>query len=339
MTTNPVASDASEKAGPFGVLVVGGLHSHAGKTGLVAAIGLKLAYEGRRVLALRLSGEDDDAEAAQADAVFLQSLPFARGRGGHPVSVKEASSPASEQAQIGGLLILEAPDGADLPSLAGALNGIVVVCGRAADADALQALDGLASSLGSRLLGLIALAVPSRLIEEARAALTAGPVPVLGLVPEEIGLYAPSVLEIADVLDAEIILGEPAEGEIIERMMIGPVTVDPGQPYYARPRGRRAVITRSDKTDLQLAAMHTAIDCLILTGGMVPSPYTIDRAADAEVRVLLTKADTRGAVDLLEDIYRKTRFSGEEKLETMLKLLDEHLDWQPLMSALAVDTA
>jgi BioD-like phosphotransacetylase family protein len=121
--------------------------------------------------------------------------------------------------------------------------------------------------------------------------------------------------------------------------MIGPITTDPGQPYYARPRSRRAVITRSDKTDLQLAAMHADISCLILTGGLDPSPYTIDRAADDEITVLLTRLDTRGAVNRLEDIYGSSRFEGEDKLERMRALLDEHLDWASLQSRLSLPAA
>jgi BioD-like phosphotransacetylase family protein len=90
------------------------------------------------------------------------------------------------------------------------------------------------------------------------------------------------------------------------------------------------VITRSDKTDLQLAAMHSGIECLILTGGLDPSPYAIDRAADDEIMVLLTKADTREAVGLLENIFQGTRFASEEKLDRMQALLEARLDWDPL---------
>src|SRR5581483_7688946 len=110
--------------------------------------------------------------------------------------------------------------------------------------------------------------------------------------------------------DGEIILGEPDLDQTIEHILINPVTVDPGQPYYARLRNK-AVITRSDKTDLQLAALQTQTDMLILTGGLPPSPYTIDRAAGEEVPLVLTRADTRGAVQLLEDVFTESRFAGD----------------------------
>jgi hypothetical protein len=316
------------------VLLVGALQPQAGKTALAAGLSVSLAYGGERVLALRLRG-DAEGEAERLDAAYLRTLPFARGRGGSAVDEGEAARVARDQAQAGGLLVLEAPEGADLVGLAERLGAIVIVAVRSADAAAVKALGDLAQKLGVRLLGVVAMAVPRSLAQRARDALPAGGAPVLGVIPEDATLYAPSVLEIADALDAEVILGEPEESDIVERLMIGPITTDPGQPYYSRPHSRRAVITRSDKTDLQLAAMHSNIDCLILTGGVAPSPYTIDRAADEEITVLLTRADTRGAVKLLEDIFAKSRFGSEEKLERMRALLDEYFDWATFKRALA----
>lgn len=326
----------AQKAVTYPVILVGSLQPHAGKTAFAAALSLKLGYEGRRILALRLAGDEHDGQAAHGDAAFMLTLPFARGRGGQPVTAEEAVTAAEDQRQTGGLLVLEAPAAADLPALAAQLNAAAIVAVRSADATTLAALETLATQLGPRLAGLVAIAVPVRLQEPAQAALAAGPTPVLAVIPEDQVLYAPSVLEVADALDAQIILGEPSEADIIERFLIGPVTTDPGQPYYARPRSRRAVITRSDRTDLQLAAMHTDIDCLILTGGVDPSPYAIDRAADEEISVLLTRVDTRGAVKQLENIFGTTRFASEGKLERMMQLLDQHFDWERLRALLPI---
>jgi hypothetical protein len=328
MTAAP--EQPSQATGPSSVVLVASIEPHAGKSSLASAIAVSLAYEGRRMLLLRLAGSEAGAEAASADAAFFQTLPFARGRGGQPVSVTDALAVAAEQRQAGALLLLEAPEGADAPALAAELDASVVLAVRTTDGSPPAALSDTARALGDRLLGVVALAVPAGLVGSARSTMSADSWPLLGVIPEDATLYAPSVLELAEALDAEVVLGEPTDADIIEHLMIGSITTDPGQPYYARPRNRRAVITRSDKTDLQLAAMHTDIDCLILTGGVAPSPYTIDRAADNEITVLLTKADTCGAVKLVEDIFFSTRFASEEKLERMRALLAEHFDWETL---------
>jgi BioD-like phosphotransacetylase family protein len=336
MTTDPgVASEPGTAAGDPRVLLIGALHPHAGKTALAAALSVTLAYAGERVLVLRLRG-DSETPSEALDAAYYRSLPFARGRGGSAVDVDTAVRAAEEQARAGGALVLEAPENADLAQLAEQLNAAVIVAVRSADAATMKSLGELAQKLADGLVGVVATAVPEKLLSQARAALETSRARLLGVIPEDATLYAPSVLEIADALDAEIVLGEPQESDIVERLMIGPITTDPGQPYYSRPRSRRAAITRSDKTDVQLAAMHSDIDCLILTGGVEPSPYTIDRAADEELTVLLTQTDTRGAVTLLEDIFAKSRFGSEEKLERLRALLDEYFDWAPLRQALAL---
>jgi BioD-like phosphotransacetylase family protein len=172
----------------------------------------------------------------------------------------------------------------------------------------------------------VATAVPERQAHAARAVRAELGLPALAVVPEDRTLYAPSVSDLIEALDAEVILGDPPPNQVIEHMLIGPLTVDPSDPYFKRRRNK-AVITRSDKTDLQLAALHTQTDLLILTGGFPPSPYTIDRAAGEEVPILLTPADTRRAISLLGDVFGAARFSGERRLERMGELLGE--EWSP----------
>ncbi len=293
----------------------------AGKTGALAAIALRLAYDGRRVLALRLGDRSDPAAAA--DARTFAELPFARGRGGQPVTVAEARQIAGDGARPVELLFLEADPGADARQASEELDAAVVLVIRGNPAASPDALHQAAAALGARLRGVVLTAVPARQIAAARAALDTAGVPVIAVMPEDRTLYSPTVGDIIERLDAEVILGEPDETQAVEYILVNPVTVDAGQPYFAR-RGRKAVIARSDKTDLQLAALHSQTDLLILTGGLPPSPYTIDRAAGEEVPLLLTRATTPEAVNLLEDVFTGSRFAGERKLERMMELLREH---------------
>jgi BioD-like phosphotransacetylase family protein len=291
----------------------------AGKTGVAAALALRLAYEGHRLLGLRL-GRPDDAGAA-ADAEFFAGLPFARGRGGRPVTADDARRIAAEGDRPVDVLVIE--DGGD-----GAGAGLtsdpdvrvlaVVPGDPRRHADALRAA---ADQLGDRFAGVVATAVPERQVKAVREAAMELELPALAVIPEDRALYAPTLGDVVEALDAEIILGDPPPEQIIEHMLIGPLTVDPSDPYFKRRRNK-AVITRSDKTDLQLAALHTQTDVLILTGGFPPSPYTIDRAAGEEVPILLTRADTPRSVALLSDVFGGSRFNGEPKLERLRELLE-----------------
>ena len=294
----------------------------AGKTGLLAALALRLAYEGHRVLALRL-GNPSEPGAAE-DARTFADLPFARGRGGEPVTREEASEIAAQGARPVEVLFLEADAGAEAQRAAEQLDARVVLVARGG-ATAVDAVAGAAQALGPRLRGLVVTAVPQRQTAPVRAAVEAAGVPLLAVLPEDRALYAPSIGDLVEALDAEIILGEPDLRQAVEHILVNPVTVDAGQPYFARRRNK-AVITRSDKTDLQLAALHSQTDLLILTGGVPPSPYTIDRAAGEEVPLLLTRADTIEAVRLLEDVVTRSRLAGELKLERMGELLTVHAE-------------
>jgi len=97
---------------------------------------------------------------------------------------------------------------------------------------------------------------------------------------------------------------------------------------------RRPVAARL--ADLGRIRAWSLVTYLILTGGVDPSPYTIDRAADEEISVLLTRLDTRATVSRLENIFLSSRFESEQKLERMRALLDEHLDWGALRQALGL---
>lgn len=313
-------------------LLVASLQQHAGKTGVAAALAQRFAYQGRRVLALRLGASGD--AGASADAAYFSTLPGARGRGGSPVLNSGAPGTIAELAGDS-LPIVEAEAGGALAVIAGSIDAAVIVVQRGLpDDDTILSLQNLALALGERLLGIVLLAVPQGKLAQAEGVIDEAALPLLASLPEDRLLFSPTIAEIADALQAEMLLGDEAEDQVIEELMIGPVTVDPGQPYYAR-RGNKAVITRSDKTDLQLAALQTNTDCLILTGGIAPSPYTLDRASNEEVALMVTRTDTRATVDRLADIFEGSRFSSERKLERMAELLRDRLDYETISKAIS----
>jgi BioD-like phosphotransacetylase family protein len=292
----------------------------AGKTGVIAALALRLAYEGHRVLALRLGAADDPG--AGEDAEYFAGLPFARGRGGAPVRPDDVAAVVAEGGRPVDLLFLEdAGDGSGQAVAAQPETRVLAVI-RGDPRSQGEALQAAVEQLGDRLAGIVALGVPERDATAAHDAGTQCALPALAIVPEDRTLYAPTIGDVVEALDAEIILGDPPPDQIIEHMMIGPLTVDPSDPYFKRRRNK-AVITRSDKTDLQLAALHTQTDVLILTGGFPPSPYTIDRAAGEEVPILLTRADTPESVSRLAGAIGVSRFNGERKLERLGEMLAE----------------
>jgi BioD-like phosphotransacetylase family protein len=131
------------------------------------------------------------------------------------------------------------------------------------------------------------------------------------------------VADIAAELKATF-LARPPEMPGIDRVMVGTVASDAAAPYFGNRR-RTCVITRFDKTDIQLAALNTDVGCMVLTGGGEPSPYLLDRIAGhrPDVAVLLTSGTTVDAVRDIEPIFGRSRFAGEStKLMRAIELLD-----------------
>jgi BioD-like phosphotransacetylase family protein len=280
------------------ILVVASAEPGVGRSLVAAAVAYRLGREGRAVTLARLAGDD----GAAADAETFSRL------GGIVAPV--APVEPSQVATLGGDVIVEAPAG-DVDGLAQAVAARVLVVGEPA-----SAMDvGVAPD---RIAGHVLTKVPLHAVPTVaqRAA-------VLAVLPEDRVLAAPSIADIAEALHAEWLVqqGMPAG---IERVMIGTVASDAAAPYFGN-RERTCVITRYDKTDIQLAALLTDVECMVLTGGGRPSPYLRDRVRGTrdDVAVLLAPDNTVETMRAIEGLYGRSRFDGTVKLERAVALLDE----------------
>jgi uncharacterized protein len=157
-----------------------------------------------------------------------------------------------------------------------------------------------------------------------------------GVLPKEQMLTAPSVQELSYGLNAEILCASECGGELVEHMLVGAMSVESALTYFRR-KPNKAVITGGDRADIQLAALETSTRCLILTGGLYPSPSVLNRAEELCVPVLLTKMDTLATIEIIEGYFGKSRFQQPQKMELFSKLLDQHFDYEGLYKALGIN--
>ena len=279
-------------------ILIASSEPRAGRSTVAAAIAYRIARSGKPVTLARLAGDD----SANADAATFGALEYVNSPG-KPVAVADVSS-------LTGDLVIEAPCGS-AKALAAALNARVIAVG-GSNAKALDvAPDALA--------GVVVTRAPAR--ELAVIGKRAG---VLAILAEDRTLAAPSVADIATALQARWLAGGDETTSAIDRVMIGTVASDAASPYFGQ-RARTCVITRFDKTDIQLAALLTDLECLVITGGGEPSPYLIDRIGNgrSDVAVLLAPAGTVATMRAIEPLFGLSRFSGAGKLERAVALLDE----------------
>ncbi|MBF6599952.1 MAG: hypothetical protein IVW36_05530 [Dehalococcoidia bacterium] len=278
-------------------LLVASAEPRVGRSLVAAGLAYRLARDGAPVTLARLAGDD----GAVADAAAFAALPY--------LSAPDRPLSAEEAASLSGDAVIEAPAGA-VRDAASTLDARVVVVGGAKSPD----VDLPAAAL----LGRIVTRVPAA--DLATVAARAG---ILAALPEDRILAVPSLDDIAGALDARWLhrTGEPVA---FDRIMIGTVASDAASPYFAN-RERICVITRFDKTDIQLAALLTDLRCMVITGGGEPSPYLLDRVVGRreEVAVFATAGSTVETMAVIEPLYGQSRFDGEGKLERIVALLDD----------------
>jgi hypothetical protein len=144
----------------------------------------------------------------------------------------------------------------------------------------------------------------------------------LVVTPEDRQLAAPSLEAVAAALEAEVENAAENASRSLGRLIIASIAADPGQAYFDRTRAD-SVIVRSDKPDLQLAAINAGARCLIVTGDWPVLSYVRDRVAEDETPFLRTELDTKSAVEAVEALYGRAAFTADaEKLSRLDELFE-----------------
>lgn len=314
-------------------ILIASLQPGEGRTTTTAGLGACLADEGHAVRLLRIRAAEGADPAAEDDARVLAAVPGCTSPGA-AVSEQEAQVQASEAETAGTLCLIEAQPGVPT-ELVARLSARVVLVSAQMDGLRFDDLASAAQTLGDVLLGVIVTRQPERSLPAVQDALRERGLTCLAALAEDRLLAGATLHEMAQALRASWLVETRDQEEAVEFVMLGPISADPGQPYFLQ-HGSKAVVNRFDKMDLHLAALATEPDCLILTGGQPPSPYLLDRVEGSglDIAVLISPEDTVRTVEVLDDLYGHTRFSGQRKLSRAVELYRRQLNLQELTRAL-----
>ncbi len=279
------------------VLLVASAEPRVGRSLIAAVVAYRAAREGKAVSLARYAGDD----SAEPDAATFASIEHVASPG-RPITADGVKA-------ISGDAVVEAPPGS-VKELAAKLGARVLVVGTASSHDVDAPKDVIAGRILTRVRAADVPVVSER----------AG---VLAVLAEDRTLAAPSVADIAATLSAQF-LHTPDEAATIDRVMIGTVASDAAEPYFGN-RVRSCVVTRFDKTDIQLAALLTAPTCMVITGGGAPSPYLVDRVRGRSepLTLMLAPEGTVETMRQIEGLFGLSRFDGGGKLERAVALLDD----------------
>jgi BioD-like phosphotransacetylase family protein len=267
--------------------------SGAGKTTVAVALSQALLKVGKSA-SLSRSGEDGNAAA---DSALLGSL----------------ASSAGEMA------LTEAPGG-DAGAAPEARAIVVVDAGK----DAAEATT-FCASVGERLAGVILNRVPSRRSSAFVTEMVAAGISVLFSLTEDRLLATPTLARVSEALSARPVWFDSKADLPMDRLAIAPISADPGQGYFSRTEAN-TVIVRSDKPDLQLAALNAGASCLIVTGGLPLLGYVLERAEADEIPLIATSMDTIATVKVVEELYGAPPFSGGKAAVARLAELTEGIE-------------
>ncbi|WP_026369467.1 phosphotransacetylase family protein [Kallotenue papyrolyticum] len=225
----------------------------------------------------------------------------------------------------GALLDLSADQVSDL------LGAPVLLVNRFRSLAAIDAVAAVRRYLGQRLLGVVLNQVSASQLDYVREVVTPylerTGVPVLGVIPHDPQIAAPTVQDVIEHLDAEVI-SDGDRTRLVEHLSVGAMSAESALRFFRR-QANKAVITGGDRPDLQIAALETSTSCLILTGNMRPAATVIDRAVRNKVPILISPDDTLTTVQRLEALIGQQRFSALRR-EQFSRLADQHLDWRRL---------
>ena len=196
---------------------------------------------------------------------------------------------------------------------------------------------------GGRVIGYIVNGVTQYMGTDARANLVP-PIAaqasmrgarVLGLIPEDRCLLGVSVSQIAEHLSGEFISEDVEEDALVEYLMVGGMSLDPGEYYYGIHENRAAIV-RGDRPDLQMSALSAPgfTACLVATGGITPIEYVRYEAEQEETPIILVQSDTLDTMARLDNLLDISRFNHPDKLRRGVALLEEHVDIEGLLHAL-----
>lgn len=196
--------------------------------------------------------------------------------------------------------------------------------------------------LGDRLLGVVLNDVPAEQMEmaqtEVRPFLEKRQVPVLGILPRSALLRSVTVRELVKQLRAEVLCRGDRLELLVESLTIGAMDVNSALKYFRKGRNM-AVVTGGDRTEIQLAALETSTQCLILTGHIPPTDLILSRAEDLEIPILSVDLDTLTTVEIIDRAFGQVRLQEPIKVECIRQIMAEHFDINRLLAKLDFQAA
>lgn len=331
-------------------LYVASLSRGCGKTTVCAGLGKHLINDGKKIGFFKpfiADGKNSPTKGTDSDAAFMKDLfaleepvdlicPVFSDETHLRSKIEEAYVKVAQDKDV---IIIEGISDQSQASrgIVETLNArVIIVEGYSKE---LTKATNSYKDFGGHLLGIVLNKVPRSQLEHVRGQastqLGQAGINLLGVLPEDRVLLALTIGELAEHIQGEILTGAEKSAQLVENIMLGAMCVDPGPVYFGRKANKAAVI-RSERPDMQLAALETSTRCLILSGNTAPKPVVLYRAEEKKVPIISAKDDTTTIVTNIEAALSKARFNQENKLPRLTEIMEQHFDFQTISKGLGL---
>ncbi|MGB3299573.1 MAG: phosphotransacetylase family protein [Phormidesmis sp.] len=233
--------------------------------------------------------------------------------------------------------------GLSLPDMAAMGDAAVILVARYRSALVVDKLLAAKEKLGDRLLGVVINDVPHDLIENVlqpvKDYLERRGIAVFGILPRTAIMRSVSVGALVHHLKADILNSpERIDQMMVEEISIGAMNANSALRYFNQAHNM-VVVTGGDRFDIQMAALESSTQCLVLTGRLSPRADILARAQDLEVPILSVDLDTLTTVEMIEQAFDQVRLHEPIKVACIGHLMEQHFETQRMMVALGLSPA
>lgn len=249
------------------------------------------------------------------------------------------------------ILLIEGPGdleegglfGLSLPDLASMSQSSVILVARYRSALVVDKLLAAKQKLGDHLLGVVINDVPNTVRQDelgpVKAFLERHGIAVFGLLPRTAIMRSVSVEALVHHLKADILNSpERIDQIMVEEISIGAMNANSALRYFNQANNM-VVVTGGDRFDIQMAALESSTQCLVLTGRLAPRADILERAQDLEVPILSVDLDTLTTVEKIEQAFDQVRLHEPIKVQCIDHLMKQHFEITRMMDALGLSPA
>jgi len=213
---------------------------------------------------------------------------------------------------------------------------IVTIGGIGRPIDEIMLNKALFDKVGVKLIGVVINKVVPEKYDRIKSITSAGfrkkGVDVLGFIPFCPTLSSPTIRQLLEDINGELLCGEKGLDQSVQRIMVGAMTPHVALEYF---RGEELLITPGDREDLILAAMSGCVlgiskaycvKGIILTGGIRPNRVILKLVRRSNIPIILVKENTYETAQRLNNLIVKIRPEDKDKIEEATALIKKYVD-------------